>query len=214
MMNQSISSFEPLIKTRTDYLMALSDVVGKFMDVERATYRNGVHETDGQHTLHLQFMAVAYAAKYHPELDIGKVCLYALIHDFIEVYAGDTNSLTAPAKVMVQKSLTEQAAVTRLKAELGDIWPDFIELIISYERLEVPEARYVKSFDKCDPHISHYQDKGLALIQMGIVNRIEFEELCQQVGERLARYAGEFPDVVAIRQELLGRVIDVVYPTV
>jgi 5'-deoxynucleotidase YfbR-like HD superfamily hydrolase len=192
-MKPNIEHFEPPIEVRTDHLMKLSGVVNKFMDVKRATLRQGAPETDGEHTLHLQFIAVAYAAQYHANLNVGKVSLYSLVHDFVEVYAGDVNSL---------------------QAELGDTWPDFIELIRLYEELEEPEARFVKSFDKLDPSFSHYSNGGDALMRMGVITREEYNDLCQRVYERIIKYADEFPDVIAIRQELIERIARVAYPTV
>ena len=43
-----------------DELMALAHIVDRFMDVPRATMRHDRAETDGEHTLRLQFIAVSY----------------------------------------------------------------------------------------------------------------------------------------------------------
>ncbi|HEU5122195.1 MAG TPA: HD domain-containing protein [Candidatus Saccharimonadales bacterium] len=135
MTNRSIEHYNPPIEARTDDLLILSRVVNRFMEVKRVTVREGRFETDGEHTLHLQFLAVAYAARYHPELDLGKVGLYGLVHDFIEAYAGDVNSLKATAEDIARKALVEKVALNRLENELGEAWPDFISLIKRYEEL-------------------------------------------------------------------------------
>jgi len=203
----------PSPEQRVDDLLRLSGVVNKFMDVKRATLRHGREETDGEHTLHLQFLAVAYAARYHPELDVGKVAIYALIHDFVEVYAGDINSLGATEETLSRKALAEAIAMQRLERELGEAWPEFIDTIHRYETLADPEARFIKCFDKCDPSFTHYGNAGAALHRMGIVSREEFETMADEVRRRMEEYAGEFPDVIALRQELLNRVADVTYTT-
>lgn len=212
MTNQSIST--SAFAARVDDLMALSRVVNKFIEVKRATMRGDRHETDGEHTLHLQYISVAYAAKYHPDLDIGKVCLYGLVHDFVEVYAGDVNSLNATPAMLARKEASEKAAFATLEVELGDRWPQFVGYIEEYESLATKEARFVKCFDKCDPSFTHYENAGSALRKMGVVDRDEFHVLCAAVKERMSNYAHEFPDVLAVRKELLQRVADATYTPV
>lgn len=208
MMNQSTS----LAEHRVNELMSLSLLVGKFLEISRATMRGDRHETDGEHTIHLQFIAVSYAAKYHPRLDLGKVSLYALVHDFIEVYASDVNSLTASDEALAIKQATEKAALGQLKCEFGERWSYLIEMIEQYESLKDPEARFVKSFDKCDPSFSHYFDAGRALYKMGVASSDQFIELTTKVKPSIEVYAHEFPDVLEIREELIRRIAEVAYP--
>lgn len=204
----------PSIEQRADDLLLLSGVVNKFIDVKRATLRDGRPETDGEHTLQLQFIAVAYAGRYHPELDVGKVALYALVHDFVEVYAGDVNSLSAPLEQLAQKALTEAVAIDCLQRELGEVWPEFMQQVEDYEFLRDPEARFVKCFDKCDPSFTHYENAGAALYQMAILDEPTFTSLGEEVCQRRDVYAAEFTDVIELRQELLERVARVSYSTV
>ena len=210
MTNQNTNSTE----YRVDELMSLSLLVGQFLEVSRATIRGSRHETDGEHTVHLQFIAVSYAAKYHPRLDLGKVSLYALVHDFIEVYADDVNSLMASEEVLLAKQVAEEAALNRLKSEFGESWPHLIEMIERYESLNEPEARFVKSLDKCDPSFSHYFDAGQALYKMGVVSADQFSQLTVKTKSSVEMYALEFPDILAIREELIRRIAEVAYPAV
>lgn len=216
MTNQSINGklASMPIQAVADELMTLAHIIDRFMDVPRATMRHDRAETDGEHTLRLQFIAVSYAARFHPELDLGKISLYALIHDFVEVYAGDVNSLKASPDAIAQKALTEKAAFDRLERELGDVWPDLIDRLRRYEELEDPEARFVKCFDKCDPSFTHHANGGQALMNMGLIDYGEFKELCERVGVRMAEYAYEFPDVMALREELITRVARTAYTPV
>lgn len=214
MTNLNIDNYEPPIEHRVDDLIALSTIVNKFIEVKRATLRDSRPETDGEHTLHLQFIAVAYASRYHPELDAGKIALYALIHDFVEVYAGDVNSLSATDEELVIKVLTERAALARLSSELGEIWPRFVDVVHTYEELKDSEACFVKSFDKCDPSFTHINNRGEALLGMDITTREELEVMTKRVVKRMDAYNGAFPGVMAIRHELLSRVANVTYPPV
>lgn len=202
------------IEVVANELMALARIVDRFMDVPRATMRHDRAETDGEHTLRLQFIAVSYAARFHPELDLGKVSLYALVHDFVEVYAGDVNSLKATSDAIAKKAQTEKAAFEQLEHELGDLWPDLIGLLKRYEELEDSEARFVKCLDKCDPSFTHYANGGRALMNMGLIDYDEFTELCERVRVRMMTYAHEFPDVMELREELISRVAQTAYTPV
>lgn len=210
MMNQNTDS----TVYRVNELISLSLLVGQFLEINRATMRGNRHETDGEHTIHLQFIAVSYAARYHPRLDLGKVSLYALVHDFIEVYANDVNSLTASDEALVAKQVAEEAALTRLRLEFNESWPHLVEMIERYELLDEPEARFVKSFDKCDPSFSHYFDTGRALYKMGVMSSGQFTQLTTKVRPVIEAYAYEFPDVLEIREELIKRIAEVAYPAV
>ncbi len=212
MTNLSIEPSASSFEQRASDLITFSQVVNQFMNVPRATLREGRPETDGEHTLHLQFLAVAYAQEYHVELDVGKVSLYALIHDFIEVYAGDVNSLQATPEEISTKALTEKLAFNRLSRELGATWPRFLELIERYETLEEPEARFVKCFDKCDPGFSHIAGNGVALKKLGVLSADELDRYYGYVTARMQVYADEFPDVMALRDELHERTKQVTYP--
>ena len=167
---------------------------------------DGRQETDGEHTLRLQFIAVAYAQQYHPELSSAQVGLYALIHDFVEVYAGDVNSLQANELQMATKAETERAALRKLEDEIGASWPNLIRLIHEYESLDNAEARFVKCFDKCDPAFTHIKNQGEALKQLGVVDEAELTTLYDTVSKRMVTYAEEFSDVMEIRDELHNRV--------
>lgn len=214
MTSPNIESFEPSIPERVDSLLLLSSVVNRFIDVKRATIRNGKPETDGEHTLHLQSLAVAYAAEYHPGLDLGRVSLYSLAHDFIEVYAGDVNSLKATPEEIATKALQEKLAFDKLKRELGGVWPAWINLIERYELLADSEARFVKVFDKCDPAFSHLKNGGEVLLSLGIATSEEYRTRNSVVRERMEYYADEFPDVLAIREELQSRIAAALYSDV
>ena len=83
----------------------------------------------------------------------------ALVHDVVEVYAGDSMAIGRTDEQQAEKDAREKAAFERLKQE----WPDFpamLEAIESYETLNSPEARFVKALDKITPIIHQIHSKG------------------------------------------------------
>ncbi len=196
-------------KKRFDELQVLSRIIIKFMKVERATlHADGrTHENDGEHTLHAMFLAVAYARKYNPELDSGRIAELIMVHDLVEVYAGDTVSLTADTARMNDKKEREISALVRLEEELGDVFPAIIKLIEEYESLNSEEARFAKAFEKIDPAFTHIANDGVAFQKIGITSKRQHDDLFEANIKKTLDYAA--PDLVKIRREGHERARDV-----
>lgn len=118
-------------------------------------------ESDTDHTVMLGVMACAYADVFAPELDKGKIAQYALVHDLVEVYAGDVVTFAQyDAEALQKKEEAESLALTRIKAEFDSVYPWISSTIEEYEQLESREARFVKVMDKVMPKIVHILNKG------------------------------------------------------
>lgn len=210
MTNPNINQFEPSIDYRVDELFKLSELVTEFMAVKRATYREGRPETDGEHTLHVMFLGVAYAAKYHPELDTMKLAMFFMVHDFDEVRVGDVNSLTADDAAMAAKEAAEEISRQMLRQELAD-HPFLLDFLERYWAQEEPEACLAKGFEKIDPGIAHIRDGGEAIRAMEAVpDRATYETLNERAIGRMSSYSP--PDVVALRRAMGERVVEAVFP--
>lgn len=211
MTHQNIESFHPPLEQRVEELLALSDLFSKFMKVERATYRDGRPETDGEHTLHTMFLAVAYTARYHPEFDPSEVAMLLMIHDLDEVFAGGVNSLMADATALAQKEANEARDRQRLRDIFKDM-PYILELLEKYWDKTEPIVQYVYSFEKIDPGFAHLRDGGEAIRVMGVETQAEYDELDKRAIARMAPYAP--PDILGIRrivgQLVMANVIDTV----
>lgn len=108
-------------------------------------------ENDADHSFGLALTAWFLADKIAPNLDQQKILKYALAHDLVELYAGDTFSF-GTEEDLATKHEREQAALKRLARE----WPDFPELIKyikDYEDRADEEAKFVYALDKILPII-------------------------------------------------------------
>lgn len=125
----------------------------QFGRVQRATrHPDGVRpETDTDHTVMLAIVACEIAPA---GLSRSKIAEFAVVHDLVEAYAGDTQTLNIDAAGRVTKDARERAALARLRIEFGaSSWIVF--MIEEYERQASPEARYVKLLDKVLPKLTH-----------------------------------------------------------
>jgi 5'-deoxynucleotidase YfbR-like HD superfamily hydrolase len=148
----------------------LGQLILQFGLTLRATHHEDgeTRETDTTHTVMLGVMACAYADVYAQHLDKGKIAQFALVHDLVEVYAGDTPTLgVVDEELMRKKDEREAAALVRLKAEYDSVYPWIARTIEEYEKRDTPEARYVKVFDKVLPKIVHILNKGVTVRSLG-----------------------------------------------
>lgn len=164
-------------------------------------------ESDTDHTVMLGWIACALAARCFPELDAGLVAQFALIHDAPEVYAGDTQTLRIDTAGHAAKAAREHAAVRRLTREFAGRLPWFPAALAAYEAQVLPEARFVRGLDKVLPKIVHLLAGCAGLRQFG-VRRAELVEVFDRQGNDMARYAGEFAELMQLRAVLVDRVID------
>jgi len=150
-----------------DQLLELSVYCMRFADVNRATSNlNGTTpESDTDHTVMLGIVGCAFAARLAPELDLGKIAQFALVHDFTEVITGDVDTLM-PFDAS-EKALKEKEALETLRTLFGNV-PWLHTTMQEYESLASPEARFVKVLDKVLPKITQLASNGKTLAARGM----------------------------------------------
>lgn len=129
----------------------LQQFVANFSKVNRAfeLADTGRMENDVDHSYSLALICWYLAPKIAPELNEVKIFKYALSHDTVELYAGDT-FVFAEEELLNSKSARENAAIEQLYAD----WPDFTEMVDyakGYKEKVDEEARFVKAVDKILP---------------------------------------------------------------
>jgi putative hydrolase of HD superfamily len=190
-----------------DAVVRLGQVALAFGRVNRITFHeDGITpESDTDHTVMLGLIACALAQQWFPQLDRGLIAQLALIHDLVEVYAGDTPTLTLDAATAASKERREQAAARRLDREFGGCLPWVPTMICQYEQRTSPEARFVKAVDKLLPKITHILNGGATLTRQGITST-ELADSWTRQARAVAGYAGDFPPLLALLEELVSTV--------
>ena len=192
-----------------DAMVSLGGIALDFGRVDRITYHQDglTAESDTDHTVMLGLVACAIADQHFPNLNVGLIAQYALVHDLVEVYAGDTPTLRMPSSdAKAEKAAREHAAFLRLQREFGGTLPWLPALIESYESRLTPEARFVKALDKLLPKITHILNGAVTIHKQGM-NPAELAERYEtQIGE-LQSYAADFPTLFELRSVLVDRVL-------
>ncbi|HYH75307.1 MAG TPA: HD domain-containing protein [Candidatus Saccharimonadales bacterium] len=148
-------------------LLSFQSLLLQFQAIERVTHIPGSHrpENDTEHSYNLA-MTAWFVSQYFPELDKDTVIRYALIHDLVEVHAGDTY-VYADQAMLDSKHEREAAALAKLEAE----WPDFPAMantIKAYELRADAEAKFVYALDKIMPIMVIFLSEGYTWQQEGI----------------------------------------------
>jgi len=185
--------------------LELAKLIFLFGRTDRITcYEDGVTpESDTDHTVMLGIVACAYAREFAPHLDRGKIAEYALVHDLVEAYAGDTDTF----KVMTdadkhEKEAREAAALARIRSEFDGVYPWIGETIDEYERLETPEARYVKVVDKVLPKLTHILNQGAVSDRLGHTAESKREFLAHQYDKIAGSYGADQQEALAFLKAL------------
>lgn len=184
----------------------ICDLALRFSEVNRTGVylHNGQPESDTDHTVMLGWIACSFAAKHYPELDLGLIAQFALVHDSPEIYAGDVQSLGMDANTAKAKKEREAQAVDRLNSEL-QTYTWLVDLLNEYEKQIMPEARFVRAIDKVLPKI-------VAFINdlVWVSSKFDFEELQVIFGKQIndiRAYAGEFEKLLELYQQTAFRII-------
>ncbi|HXH26835.1 MAG TPA: HD domain-containing protein [Candidatus Acidoferrum sp.] len=131
-------------------LIQLHRLLLDFQAIERIAHVPGKfeQENDTEHSYNLALSAW-YLAEYFPELNKDKVIRFALVHDLVEIHAGDTY-IYADQTVIDTKEERERAALSTLEKDWPD-FPDMLTEIKAYETKDSAEAKFVYALDKLMP---------------------------------------------------------------
>lgn len=128
------------------------------------------NENDAEHSWHLAIMAILlseYAVA--KEIDVLRVVKMVLIHDLVEIDAGDT--FCYDEKANEDKEQREQIAAQRLFNILpSDQAKEICELWCEFEELNTPEARFAVCLDRLQPLILNYNTNGHTWKKPGVIS--------------------------------------------
>lgn len=164
-----------------DKILKFVEVLNEFRKVERTIYIRGGdrRENDSEHSYQLAMLAWYIAEADKLPLDTTKLIRYALLHDLVEVYAGDT-FIYADQEHLDSKDTREKDALLRLRTELpeaGGFW----DCIDAYEKREDAESRFIYALDKVYPLISIYLNGGREWKEWNVTLEMLFENKADKV---------------------------------
>ena len=157
------------MRDRLDKQIEFSLEVDKTKDIFRQTYLSSGErkENDAEHGWHMALMAYLLREHANEDIDMLKVIVMILIHDIVEIDAGDTYAFDDNANL--DKREREVKAAQRIfnilpedqAKELYDLWEEF-------EAYETPEAIYAHTMDNFQPLMLNNATKGRSWKEHGV----------------------------------------------
>ncbi len=135
--------------------------IDKEKNVFRQTHLSGHgrNENDAEHAWHMAIMAYILREYANEEVDIAKVMLMCLIHDIVEIDAGDTYAYDEQS-LKTQKE-REDAAKERIFSLLPDEQKqEFISLFDEFEAFRTAEAKFAHAMDNLQPLLLNHSNGG------------------------------------------------------
>ena len=139
----------------------------KFIMRQTPLHDGSRFENDAEHSWHMAMCAMVLR-QYAPEgCDCDRAARMALVHDLVEIYAGDTYAYDDAAHS--DKSERETNAADKLFGGLPeDLGADLRGLWKEFEACETPTAKYACACDRIQPLLLNYQSGGLSWTQHGV----------------------------------------------
>src|SRR5260221_1342555 len=135
--------------------------VDRLKEVYRQSYLLSAdrHENSAEHSWHLAIAALLLAEHANQPIDTSRVIRMALVHDLVEIDAGDTFIYDAVGNL--EKAAKEEKAADRIFGLLPpDQRDEWRALWQEFERRETAEAKFANALDRLLPVLHNYFTNG------------------------------------------------------
>ena len=161
-------------------------------------------ENDAEHSWSIALLACSLAPRIDASLDVGKICQFAVVHDLVEVYAGDTSTFASKSE-HASKPQREAKALKTISKEFA-AFPWIIQTIEAYEHKDTNEALFLYAVDKYITILYDYIDEAQLFrerkITLAAYNKsLEDHRKKVQVHPEIAKYYDEVRALLDARPE-------------
>ena len=148
-------------KNRFEKQLAFILEADKEKNILRQTHLTGYgrRENDAEHAWHMAMMIYLLKEYSNEEIDVAKAMMMALIHDIVEIDAGDTYAYDT--KGLETQAEREQCAAERIYGLLPDDQRDELRALFEeFEACETAEARFARTMDNFQPLLLNHSNGG------------------------------------------------------
>ena len=172
--------FEDFISSgmeRLDQQLKFTAEIDKMTSILRRTMLidKSRRENDAEHSWHIAVMALLFEEYASEPVDIGHVVKMCVVHDLIEIYAGDTFAYDVEGNK--SKAEREEKAADRLFALLPEeqgaytraLWEEF-------DGMETADSKYAACLDRIQPFFHNTLTEGHTWVESGTTDRAAVEK--------------------------------------
>lgn len=142
-------------------ILGFLETIDQLKLIYRSAYLsdNSRHESDAEHTWHTSLFALLLYQEMEIDVDIERVLKLILIHDLVEIYAGDTFAYDTVGNY--NQNAREETAASQLFALLPE---DLQKLVYGwwkeFELAPTPEAQFARAMDKLQAFAQNVSSSG------------------------------------------------------
>ena len=164
----SIESFIKSSNIRLDQQLRFTAEIDKMTSILRRTMLidGSRRENDAEHSWHIAVMALIFEEYATEPVDVSRSVKMCVVHDLIEIYAGDTFAYDVAGNA--DKAEREAAAADKLFAQLPEkqgaeirsLWEEF-------DSMETPDSKYAACMDRLQPFLHNTLTGGHTWVESG-----------------------------------------------
>lgn len=138
-------------------------------------------ENSAEHSWHLTLYALVLADQAGPQVDINRVIKMLILHDLVEIDAGD-HPIFATYDA-AQAAADETAAADRIFGMLpNDLRDDLRAIWEEFETAQTPDAQFAKSLDRFQPPMQNLASGGGSWTEYNVTEQM----VAERVGSKIA----------------------------
>ena len=156
-----IENFLPSGKIRLDQQLKFTAEIDKMTGILRRTVLvdKSRRENDAEHSWHIAVMAMLFEEYAVEKVDVARVTEMCVVHDLVEIYAGDT--FAYDVKGNEDKAEREKMAADKLFGQLPEEQGQMIrDLWEEFDAMETPDAKYAACLDRIQPFLHNTLTDG------------------------------------------------------
>lgn len=145
------------LKQQLDFILEIDQE----KNILRQTHlsHHGRRENDAEHAWHMTIMAYLLKEYANESIDIAKVMMMCLLHDVVEIDAGDTYAYDEAGKQTQQAR--EAAAKERIYSLLPDDQKQELQALFDeFEARQTPESKFARAMDNLQPLLLNDSNQG------------------------------------------------------
>ena len=162
---------------RLDKQLVFTAEIDKMTSILRRTMLidKSRRENDAEHSWHIAVMALLFEEYVNEPVDIGHVIKMCVVHDLIEIYAGDT--FAYDVKGNLDKAEREEKAADKLFALLPEEQGAYIRALWEeFDAMETADSKYAACLDRLQPFFHNTLTEGHTWVESGTTNRAAVEK--------------------------------------
>ena len=168
-----IEDFLPSGNDRLDMQLKFSAEIDKMTGIIRRTslIDRSRRENDAEHSWHIATMAMLFEEYAKEPVNVPRAVEMCVVHDLIEIYAGDT--FAYDVKANEDKAEREKEAADKLFSQLPQEQGKMIRsLWEEFDTMETPDAKYAACMDRLQPFMHNSLTDGFTWVESGTNRKV------------------------------------------